>query len=117
MNIGHNIKKIRELKGYGQKYVAGQLGIHQATYSKLETGPEKMTMDTLQKIAEVYDMKPLDIMAFDEKTVLKIGTQNNNDNSNGCVINHFPAKIQELYEARIKGLEEEVRFLRNQIKK
>ncbi|MAZ37435.1 helix-turn-helix domain-containing protein [Salibacteraceae bacterium] len=36
MDIGLNIKKVRELKGYTQDYVAQQLAISQRQYSRIE---------------------------------------------------------------------------------
>ena len=36
--IGINIRKIRELKGLSQEYMASQLSLSQRAYSKLESG-------------------------------------------------------------------------------
>jgi transcriptional regulator with XRE-family HTH domain len=118
MNIGHKIKKIRELKGYDQQYMANQLGIHQTTYSRMESDPEKLSMAGLEKIAGILKVDPMAIMTFDEKTVFNISTQKNEGNAvgaSGFIINHFPEKLHELYEARIKDKDEEIRFLRERI--
>jgi len=56
MNIGDNIKKIRELKNYSQEYVAQELGISQSTYARIESGTIVPKIDRLQRIAEILDI-------------------------------------------------------------
>ena len=50
MQLGNNIKKIRELHNLTQEYMAGRLGISQAAYSKIENNELKMNQEKLQKI-------------------------------------------------------------------
>ena len=38
LNVSSNIKKIREIKGFSQDYVATKLDITQNSYSKIERG-------------------------------------------------------------------------------
>jgi len=56
MNIGNNIKQIRELKNYTQEYVADEIEVSQSTYSRIENGTAPIKIDTLQRIAEVLDV-------------------------------------------------------------
>lgn len=56
MNIGDNIKKIRELRNYYQEYVAQKLEISQPTYAKIENGTIIPKIDRLQRIAEILDI-------------------------------------------------------------
>jgi len=56
MNIGDNIKKIRELKNYSQEYVAQELGISQSTYARIESGTIVPKIDRLQRIAEILEI-------------------------------------------------------------
>ena len=56
MNIGTNIKNIRELKNYSQEYVAGEIGISQSSYARIETGAAIPKIDRLQKIADVLEV-------------------------------------------------------------
>lgn len=118
MKIGPKIKKIRELRGFKQEDVAHQLGIHQTTYSRMEKeiGKDKVTIDTLSRIAEVLGVDPIDILNFDEKFIFN--TQEQKASQSGSLsLNHFSEKIQTLYEARIKSLEEEISFLRALLEK
>ena len=56
MNIGNNIKQIRELKNFSQEYIAQQLGISQATYARIETGVIIPRVDRLQCIADILEV-------------------------------------------------------------
>ena len=56
MNIGDNIKKIRELKNYTQEHVALELGLSQATYARIESGETIPKIDRLQRIAEILEV-------------------------------------------------------------
>lgn len=49
MDIGSNIKKIRELKNFNQNYVATALGISQKSYSNIEKSKNKITIELVQK--------------------------------------------------------------------
>ena len=113
MNIGHKIRKVRELKGYDQKYMAHKLGMDQSNYSKLENNGEKITFGQFAKIAESLEVDPLNIISFDEKFVLNIKEQKNCTHSGNYVVNHCSPEIQALYENQIKHYQEEVKFLRS----
>ena len=56
MNIGTNIKNIRELKNLKQEYVAGEIGISQSSYARIENGETIPKIDRLQQIAEVLEV-------------------------------------------------------------
>ncbi|MDR0364522.1 MAG: helix-turn-helix domain-containing protein [Bacteroidales bacterium] len=56
MNIGSNIKQIRELRNYSQEYVAQELGISQSTYARIESGTIIPKIDRLQRIAEILEI-------------------------------------------------------------
>lgn len=117
--IGYKIKGIRELKNLTQEYMAEQLDISQAAYSKLEKGTTKISQDKLNKIAEVLEVNPEDISDFDNKRVLNSFNNikgNNNLNHNEQDIN----LIRKLYEDKIALLEkllskaeEEIERLKN----
>jgi len=56
MNIGSNIKQIRELRKYSQEYVAQELGITQPSYARIESGATIPKIDRLQRIAEILEI-------------------------------------------------------------
>jgi transcriptional regulator with XRE-family HTH domain len=56
MNIGNNIKNIRELKNFSQEYVATEIGLSQPQYARIESGNAIPKIDRLQRIAEVLEV-------------------------------------------------------------
>lgn len=57
MNVAQQIKKIRIKIGYTQQDMADKLGVIQQFVSKLETGRENLTLDTLRRIADVLEKR------------------------------------------------------------
>ncbi|MCK4947900.1 MAG: helix-turn-helix transcriptional regulator [Candidatus Aureabacteria bacterium] len=57
MEVSTQIRKIRKSTGLTQKDVAGRLGVIQQYISKIETGHENISIDTLKRIADVLDKK------------------------------------------------------------
>jgi len=110
------IRKIRELKGYSQQYIAEKLGITQAAYSKIESNENSINFDKLKTIANVLEIDPFDLLNFNDQQIF------NNCNNNGIWGNNgsyyaYSKKEQELYESKIKHLKEEVKFLRDMLNK
>ena len=120
MHIGTKIRKLRELKGYSQEYVASQLGMVQTNYSKIERGETKdMTVKRLEEIAKVLEVTPATILSFDEKQVFN-STFNNQSGSYGGNIMYIQESFnreREQYEARLKHQDEEIAFLREMCRK
>ncbi|MCL2290466.1 MAG: helix-turn-helix domain-containing protein [Bacteroidetes bacterium] len=56
MNIGNNIKNIRELRNFSQEYVATEVGVSQSTYARIEGGTTIPKIDRLQRIADVLEV-------------------------------------------------------------
>ena len=66
-HVGEKIRKIREIKGYYQEYMASKLNMSQNNYSRIEMGQNKINLDRLHEIAEVLGVDDLDILKFDDK--------------------------------------------------
>lgn len=54
MNIGANIKEMRQGRGLSQTQVANYLGIDQTTLSKIENGTRTIGVVMLEKLAALY---------------------------------------------------------------
>lgn len=65
MNIGQNIKKIREEKGMTQQQIAELIHMHRSNYSKIESGQREISVDALNKIARYFGMTIDQIVNFD----------------------------------------------------
>ena len=56
MNIGQNIKRIREEKGLTQQSIAELIAMHRSNYSKIESGQRELSIDALHKISKFFGM-------------------------------------------------------------
>lgn len=55
MNVGENIRRIREEKGLTQAYVAKQSGITQAMLCQIERGTKNPSLQVGKEIANILD--------------------------------------------------------------
>lgn len=110
--IGQKIKKIREIKGYKQEFMADKLNISQQSYSNIESDKIDVPFSKLNEIATVFNMRVEDIVSFDEKFVL-----NNYGEIKGNQIglNAFPSELKSLYDDKIKLLEEKIVYQQEKI--
>ena len=114
MIIAPKIKKIRELKGFSQDYMAEKLGVSQPSYSRIEKNDKEINFRKLTLIAEIFGINPMEMINFSDKNIF------NNTNQTGGTANvanienyyAYSKKEKELYETRITHLEKEVEFLR-----
>jgi transcriptional regulator with XRE-family HTH domain len=105
--IGQKIKRIREIKGYKQEFMADKLNISQQSYSNIEGDRIDVPFSKIEEIASVFNMRVEDIVSFDEKFVL-----NNYGEIKGNQIglNAFPTELKSLYDDKIKLLEDKVNY-------
>jgi transcriptional regulator with XRE-family HTH domain len=116
-NIGYKIRKVREIKGLTQEYVAQKLNISQPAYSKIEFGVTKLDEEKIKRLAKIFEVDPSDLLSFDENIIFNNTNQQGGNANVNTLINQLPEKLIEQYEARIKQLEEEVAYLRGLNKK
>ena len=57
--VGDRLRKIRKARGYTQKYVAEQAGMHEVLYRRYEHGARNPKESTLIKIAQVLEVDPM----------------------------------------------------------
>jgi transcriptional regulator with XRE-family HTH domain len=114
INIGHKIKKLRELKNLTQEHMAKSIGITQGAYSRMELGETEITYTKLEKISEELGMKPEEVIAFYESLVFNVM---NNQTGNGLVINNNQISDTEKnsFEQQILLLKEENSYLKKVI--
>jgi transcriptional regulator with XRE-family HTH domain len=109
MVLGQKIKKIRELKNLTQEHMAIQLGLTQGTYSRMELGEVDIPYTRLEEISKILEMKPEEIIAFDERMVFN-------------VMYNTPGKDLVVYQVQqhedtIKSLKEEIVYLKSVLDK
>jgi transcriptional regulator with XRE-family HTH domain len=62
--IALKLRKLREIHGYPQEYVAFQLGVSQAAYSKKETGRTELSLRVLEQVARLYNISLADLISL-----------------------------------------------------
>jgi transcriptional regulator with XRE-family HTH domain len=65
MSLSENIKTIREQKNLKQIEVAIHIGVDKSAYSKIEKGSRALTIDELQKVAQLFNMTTDQIINHD----------------------------------------------------
>jgi transcriptional regulator with XRE-family HTH domain len=65
VNLGANIKKIREEKGLLQKQVANELNVGYTNYNKMENGIREPSVAELAKLAQLFHMTVDQIIHWD----------------------------------------------------
>jgi len=114
-NVGSNIRKLREKKGFSQDYVAEKLGINQSTYGKLERDVSNMTLDRLYKIADVLEEDITTLLDIGKKNIFS----NQTNQGNGYVEtinNDYKMMVEELklaYEKMLSIKDEQIVILKN----
>jgi transcriptional regulator with XRE-family HTH domain len=56
LNLSLAIRRIRNSLGFSQGYVAKKLKVSQQAYSQMENAPEKVTIERLKEICEVFNV-------------------------------------------------------------
>ncbi|WP_339870401.1 helix-turn-helix transcriptional regulator [uncultured Algoriphagus sp.] len=79
---------LRESQDYSQEYVADVLNINQKTYSNLESGKSKLTVDRIQQLADLYHVKP-DYFLSEELPVINFNNTGPKSNSNSGYIHTY----------------------------
>ena len=112
MEIGTKIRKIRELKGFSQENIAHDLEMSITGYGKIERNEVSINYDKLQKIEQILKVDVETIVGFDDK----VAFNNFNSKINQQIGQYYMSnEMKQLYEDKIKLLEEKTAFLEDKI--
>lgn len=100
MKVGENIRKIRDLKGFSQDYLANKLGVSQTAIHNIEGNITKVTVEKLKKIADILEVTPEQILEFSDSKIFNTTFSDNASNNGNVVayINENFEKERQLYE-------------------
>lgn len=59
----HQLKKMRKSRGFSQSDMGAALGIAETNYNKLENSHTNLTLEKMERIAEVLNCDPVDLIA------------------------------------------------------
>jgi transcriptional regulator with XRE-family HTH domain len=68
--VATKLRRIREIFGYSQEYVAERMGISQPAYWQKENGKRMPSNDRFEQIAELYNLTIEDLKYGELNTVL-----------------------------------------------
>lgn len=118
MNIGDKIRKVRELKGYKQEYVASKLGLSVTAYGNIERNESSLTFERLEEIATVLEVTVQDILNIPEQlNIHSISNSNNVGFNHTHTFNDNRTVTDgeiEAYKELVQNLQKEIDYLRKQ---
>jgi transcriptional regulator with XRE-family HTH domain len=116
MDIGDKIRKVRELKGYKQEYVAEKVGLSVTAYGNIERNDSSLTFERLEQIAEVLEVTVQDILNIPEQLNIHSISNSNNVGFNHTFNDNRVCTEGEAaaYKQSISNLEKEIEYLREQ---
>jgi transcriptional regulator with XRE-family HTH domain len=65
--VCYNLKFYRTSLGYSQEYIAVEMGMSQNNYSRIESGKCKITVQQLQRLAEILNKKIEDLFKLPDE--------------------------------------------------
>lgn len=110
MKIGKTLQKLREKLDFTQEGLAHELGISQSAYSKIENNTSSIKVETLLKLSEILNFDIKDLLASDIKEYVESSKIIDKSVMDSMIT------LQNIYLDRIRYLEEEVYFLREELK-
>lgn len=61
--LSDKLRALRQLHGYSQEYVSLKSGQSQPNYSKIESGQIQPKLNTLEKVADLYQIDMADLLS------------------------------------------------------
>lgn len=117
--IANKVRLLREINNYTQEYVANVLDISPNTYSLLEKGQAALTIERLERIAQLYKITIPDLINFSEQnffgTVTHSATHNISETIN--IHNGIAKEERAFYKEMLARLEEQNNKLMNLLEK
>lgn len=71
LTVGAKIKKLREIRGFTQNFMAVKLGISQSQYSYLETKQKNIADKTIKAVSALLGVTPAYLKDFDLNQVIQ----------------------------------------------
>ena len=106
--LGQKVRRIREMRGYSQSYVADKLSIAQSKYSELETGKKDISDAFLEEVAAILEVHSDIIRNYSDHVIFnncsQSGYYNVNNINDLSTVHELYKSMMEIQEARIVEL-------------
>lgn len=112
MSVISKIKRYREAKNFTQSYIAEQLNISQNTYSKIESGTIKLTVDRFKHISDLLNVPVEDLLSSSDDQHFNF--HNSNIEKFYGYIENMQKDNKELLQTTIRILNEQIDYLRKE---
>jgi transcriptional regulator with XRE-family HTH domain len=107
LKIGKKVRGLRNEKGFNQEYVAFNLDVSPKTYSNMENNKSSISINTLEKLAKLYDKNILDIL-LDDKVLMQHKTLSDTSSMQGIVNYNNSKELVTQLKERIQDLKSEL---------
>ena len=111
--LGENVRKIRELKGFSQQNLADEIKVDQKTISRIEKGDLSPKFETLVSISKVLSINISQLLAFNESLIFNNYNQYQQGGNYNAYLNTEIDKVEELYKQLLKEKDEVIELLKN----
>ena len=111
MTLGTKIRKVRDLKGRKQEYIAAKVGIPQGVISEIENDKIDPHYSIVLKIADALEVEIGQLVGFDEQKMFFNITDNKDQSNNGYIV-QTSKNEKELYDKIITQQQNEIGYLR-----
>lgn len=75
--LNDKIRTLREMKSWSQEQMAERVEMSKNGYAKVERGETRLTVETLDKIAQVFDMDMVELINISDKGLVCLFSENN----------------------------------------
>lgn len=83
--VGEKLKHYREACVLSHKQVADALNIERSTYTKYENGKTEPSLNTLVKLAAIFNVSPTELLPMDAAEEIKAGALKDTSSANSPI--------------------------------
>ena len=106
-SVGNKLKQFRKIKSMSQEQVADYLHLSQSAYARMENGESHSWASHIDKICEIFEITPEELVKSENMIIGNIGT-NNGVGYAEIVNSTMPEGILEKIMYRLEKLEKMV---------
>lgn len=75
--LNEKIRVLREMKNWTQEEMAERVNMSKNGYAKMERGESRLAVETLEKIAQVFDMDMVELINISDKGLVCLFSESN----------------------------------------